>query len=77
MAVFVIQVMTKSQIQKNFKSQNFTDFLRFRPIFFFVKSIYISESTQKVSRSNRVLPGPRTPGLKEDDMFHLSKILFK
>ena len=48
------QVVVKSQIQKCFKSQNLTDVLRFRPIFH-VKSIYISESTHKVSRSNNNL----------------------
>ena len=33
-AVFVSQVVGKSQIQKIFKSQNLTDYLRFGPIFF-------------------------------------------
>ena len=33
-AVFVSQVVAKSQIQQIFKSQNLTAFLRFRPIFF-------------------------------------------
>ena len=34
MAIFVSQVVAKSQIHKIFKPQNLTDFLRFGPIFF-------------------------------------------
>ena len=56
MAIFVSQVMAKSQVHKIFKSQNLTDFLRFKPIFFsHMKSIYISESIHKVSWSNNNL----------------------
>ena len=41
MAIFVSQVVAKSQIHKIFKSQNLTDFLRFRPIFFLMWSQFI------------------------------------
>ena len=33
LAIFVSQVVAKSQIHKIFKSQNLTDILRFKPIF--------------------------------------------
>ena len=56
MAIFVSKVVVKSQIHKIFKSQNLTAFLRFKPTFFsHVKSIYISKSIHKVSRSNNNL----------------------
>ena len=53
--IVVSQVVPKSQTHKIFKSQNPTDFLRFRQIFSHVKPIYISESIHKLSRSNNNL----------------------
>ena len=55
MAIFVSQVVAKSQIDKILKSQNLAVFLRFRPIFFSYQ-VNISESKYKVSNpgANRV-----------------------
>ena len=58
MAVFVSQVVAKSQIQKIFKSQNLTDFLRFRSIFFSCEvNLYFWKHTQsfKVKQQFRAL----------------------
>ena len=54
-AVFVSQVVTKSQIQKMFKSQNLTDFFDLDQLFFSCEVNYVSESIHKVSRSNNNL----------------------
>ena len=61
------QVIAKSQIQKNFKSQNLTDFLRFRLIFFSCEvNSYFWKHTQsfKVKQQSRALelnPGTLCP----------------
>ena len=56
MAIFVSQIEAKSQTHEIVKSQNPTDFLRFRPNFFsHVKSIYIPECIHKFSRSKNNL----------------------
>ena len=47
MAIFVSQSVAKSQIHKIFKSQNLTDFLRFRLIFFSCEvNLYLWKHTQ-------------------------------
>ena len=56
MAIFVSQVEAKSQTHNIVKSQNLTDFLRFRPNFFsHVKSKYTPECIHKFSRSKNNL----------------------
>ena len=51
MAIFVIQVVTKSQIQKIIKYQNLNVFLIFRPKFFFFScqvNLNVLKHTQSV-----------------------------
>ena len=56
MAIFVSHIEAKSQTHEIVKSQNPTDFLRFRSNFFsHVKSIYIPKCIHKLSRSKNNL----------------------
>ena len=55
MAIFLSQVVAKSQIHKIFKSQNLTTFLRFRQFFLSCEVNLYFASTYKVSRSNNNL----------------------